>query len=390
MGAIRSFWAGMAGVGVICGMLALGAAAQGSQSPQPQTQQQTPQTQAPPAAAGGPTGSQGPIIIPKKSTPAPQPPPAAPPKPSNPEYTFSLNVPEVQVPVVVQTKNGDFIPHLKANYFRIYEDGVPQTIDKVSYNSDAPMTVVMLVEFRNQWWAFTYQILEASYVFTQQLQPQDWVALVTYDLKPTIVVDFTHDKRAVYAGLQQLQFPGFSEANLYDSLADTIDRVEGVKGHKIIVLITDGLDTFSHMTFDQIRKKIAATQDITIYPVSMGWALREWMQTHGYMGSIGEMTYLQADNQLQYFAKITGGQFYQPRFEGGFNDVFQDIAERVRNQYIINYRSTNKKLDGTFRKLKVEVVGPDGQPLKVTNQKNKPVKYEVLAKNGYYAPHAVE
>lgn len=387
----RSFVAAWACAGLICALATTAFAAPPApmqqQAPQ-QAQQQTQQQAAPPA--GGPTGTQGPIIIPKKKPAAPQPPPPPPPQPKSPEFNFSVNVPEVDVPVIVETKHGDFVPHLKADNFRVFEDGVAQKIDKVSYNSDAPMTVVMLVEFRNQWWAFTYQILEASYYFTQQLQPQDWVALVTYDIKPTIVVDFTHDKRAVYAGLQSLQFPGFSEANLFDSLGDTIDRLQGIKGHKIIVLITDGVDTFSHMTFDQIRKKVAAAQDITIYPVSIGWALREYLQTHGYMGSIGEMTFLQADNELQYFAKVTGGQFYQPRFEGGFNDVFRDIADRVRNQYIIAYRSSNPKLDGTFRKLKVEVVAPSGQPLKVVDQKGKQVKFQVVAKNGYYAPHAVE
>lgn len=383
MRGVRNWAAGVTAVACCVALLALAAAGQNG-APEAQSQSQAP-------AAGGPTGGQGPIIIPKAPAPAaPQPPPPPPAKTENPEYSFHVNVPEVQIPVVVRTKDGDFISKLSQADFRVFENGVPQKIDKVAYNRDAPMTVVMLVEFRNQYWPFIYQILEASYDFTQTLQPRDWVALMTYDLNDRVVVDFTHDKRAIYAGLQSLQFPGFSEANLFDSLADTIDRLNGIKGHKMIVLISDGLNTFSHMTFDQIRKKVAATQDITIYSVSIGWAIRNWLETQGGMSGMGELTFLQGDNELRYFATATGGQFYQPRFEGAFGDVFNDIANRVRNQYIISYRSTDPKLDGTFRKVKVEVVAPDGGPLKVVNQKGKPVKWDVVAKNGYYAPHEVE
>lgn len=357
----------------------------------PQTTNSTSQQPVPTGQAGGPTGSTGPIIIPKKQpteepAQAPKPKPPAP----KPEFSFAVNVPEVQLPVIVQTKQGNFIGHLRRDNFRIWEDGVQQKLDKVAYTNEAPMTAVMLVEFRNQWWPFLYEILNASYYFTDQLQPHDWVALMTYDIKPEVVVDFTHDKRAIFAGLRSLYFPGFSEANLFDALSDTIDRLDQVPGHKIIVLITTGRDTFSKLTFDQIRKKIQATQDITIFPVSIGWALREYLQTHGGMGPIGEMDYLQADNELTYFAKLTGGRFYQPRFEGDFPSTFNDIAGAVRNQYVLSYRPTNTKLDGTFRKLKIEVVGPDGQPLRVVNEKGKNLKYEVIAKNGYFSRHVVE
>ena len=372
---------------IVLVLLSLGVLTAGLEA---QTSDQGGQQSAP--SAGGPQGGTGPIIIPKKtpSEAPPLPPPPPPAEPTKPEYTFKLNVPEVQIPVTVQTKDGDFIGHLQKGNFRLWEDGVPQTLDALRTTSDAPMTVVLLVEFRNTWWPFLYQILEAGYSFTGTLQPQDWVALVTYDMRPHIVVDFTHDKRAIFAGLQTLQFPGFSEANLFDALSDTVDRLDGIKGHKMIVLITTGLDTFSRLTFGQIRKKLENTQDISIYAVSIGWALREWLDANGMLGSIAELDFLQADNQLRYFAQVTGGRFYQPRFEGAFNDAFQDIAAAVRNQYILAYHPTNRKMDGSFRKVKVEVVGPNGQPLKVVNQKGKDVKYMVQYKQGYESRHVVE
>lgn len=340
---------------------------------------------------------QGPVIIPKKKTTPAQ--PAAPPpqapgqqtlKPAQkPQYNFSVNVPEVQIPVSVQLKDGQFVPNLPARDFEIFEDGVKQTIDKVTVTNDAPMTAVLLVQFNNTWYPILYNILNASYAFTGAMQPQDWVALVTFDLKPTIVVDFTHNRRAIQDAIASLHFANFSESDLFDSLSNTIDRLNGVEGHKTIILIATGLNTFSHINFDQLRKQIEQTQNITIFSISMSFALEEWLEENGYTG-MSQMSLLQGDNEMRYFATATGGRYYQPRFIGGFNDVFRDIAGDVRSQYLISYVPTNKKLDGTKRNVKVELVAPDGQPLIITNQKQKKLKYTIDYRKTYTARHVVE
>jgi len=105
---------------------------------------------------------------------------------------------------------------------------------------------------------------------------------------------------------------------------------------------------------------------------------------------MGSIDWYQADNELQTFARLTGGRFYQPRFEGDFPDTFRDISEDIRHQYTLTYRPTNPKLDGSYRKLKVEVVAEDGGPLKMRDQKGKDVKYQVIAREGYTAKHTVE
>lgn len=341
------------------------------------------------------TQQQGPVIIPKKTPPttpaAPAPPPLPKPEAQKPQFNFNVTVPDVEVPVTVQTKSGMFVPNLTAKYFQVYEDGVLQKINSVSVTNDAPITVVMLIEFRNtNWYPFLYDILEASYTFTGVLQPQDWVALVTYDLKPTILVDFTHNKQAIYGALNSLSFANFSEADMFDSVSDTVDRLEGVQGHKIILLISTGFNTFSHMNWDQLRKKLAATQDITIYTVSMAWSLEQWLTGNGYGEQMAEMNILQGNNELRYIAESTGGRYYEPRFEGAYGDVFRDIAGSVRDQYIISYTPTNRKLDGTTRKVRVELVGPDGKPLRIVDQKGKLVKYDLNYRSSYISRHVVE
>ncbi len=352
-------------------------------------QQQNP---APPPASGGPTGNSGPIVIPRKQ-PAPSTGPlSAPPAPkkTTPAYRYHVNVPEVRIPVIVETDNGNFIGHLGKNNFRVYENNKLQPITAVNYTDQAPMTVVEMIEYSNaQWWPFLYHILEASYDFTSQLEPHDWVALVTYDLRPHIKVDFTHNKQAVFAGLNSLFYPGFSESDLYDSLSWVIDRLNGIKGQKVIVLISTGINTFSRINFGDIQKKVQSAHNIAIYPVAIGWSIRQYMEENGYIGPMGEMNYIVANNQLRYFAKWTGGRFYEPRFEGAYPDVFHDIAASVRNQYIVTYRPTNTKLDGTYRKIKVEVVGNDGKKLRIVNTKGKKVDYKIIAQSGYRAQVAV-
>jgi VWFA-related protein len=371
-------------------------------------QDQTPATQTPdngkpkqevPAEAGGPTDSVGPYAIPKKKAedaPPPPPPPAPKKLEDIPDYSLKVNVPLVNVDVLVTTKDGQFIPGLKQGNFRITEDGVPQTVSKFAV-SEAPVTAVLLVEFASTNYWFVREALEASYSFANTLRKDDWVAVAYYDMQPHILVDFTQDKKAVFGALNQMRIPGFIETNLFDALYDTLDRLDRVEGKKYVILVTTGVDTFSKLTLDKITKKIKDTKDVTVFPISIGWALREYCETHGCTGQshgmgipIGRMDYLQADNEMRTFAALTGGRAYFPRFQAEFPEIFRDIGDDIRRAYSLAYSPTNNKLDGTYRKLKVQVTAPDGGPLKIKDQKGKDVKIDVVAREGYTAKHTVD
>jgi VWFA-related protein len=347
-----------------------------------------------PAEAGGPGDSVGPYAIPKKTATEPPPPPP-PPTPKKledvPDYSLTVNVPLVNVDVMVTTKDGQFVPGLKKEHFRIVEDGVPQTITNFAM-TPAPITAVLLVEFASTRYSFMIDALRASYAFAGTLTKDDWIAVSYYDMQPHILVDFTQDKKAVYGALNQLRIPGFSETNEFDALYDTLDRLDRVEGKKYIILITTGYDSFSKLTLDKITKKIKDTKDVTIFPISVGQIAR-------IMGNAGnrsmgihasELDYLQADNELRNFAAMTGGRAYFPRFQGEYGEDFRAIGDDIRHQYSLSYHPTNTKLDGTYRKLKVQVVAPDGGPLKIKDQKGKDVKVEVVARDGYTAKHTVD
>ena len=356
-----------------------------------------PNKQEAPPEAGGPQNDVGPYVIPKKKE---EPPPPAPEKPKKidnmPDYSISVQVPLVNLDVLVTTKDGQTIPGLRQENFKIFEDGETQKIASFNQN-EAPITAVLLVEFASTNYDFIVEALNASYGFANTLRKDDWVAVISYDMKPQILADFTQDKRAVYAALNQLRMPGFAETNLFDALFDTLDRVDRIEGRKYIILVTTGIDTFSKLTLDKILKKVKSTKDVTIYPVSVGFALREYCEVHhctkytrGMGIPVSNMDYLQADNEMKTFASLTGGRAYFPRFQGELPGMFSEIGADIRNQYSITYHPTNTKLDGTYRKLKGELQAPDGGPLKVRDQKGKDVKYIVYAREGYTAKHTVE
>ena len=359
-------------------------------SPPPANSQQKPSA-TPPPEAGGPGNDVGPYAIPKKKEEPPPPPPPEKPKKIEgmPDYSIQVDVPLVNLDVLVTTKDGQFIPGLKKDNFRVLEDGVRQPISNFS-QAEAPITAVLLVEFASTNYQFLYDALNASYTFANGLKKEDWVAVISYDMRPHILTDFTQDKRAVYGALNQLRIPGFSERNLFDSVYDTLDRLDRLEGRKYIILVSTGVDTFSKLNLDQILKKIKTTRNVTIFSVGIGRALVEYLEARGAMGPISSLTYLQAENQLSTFSRMTGGRAYFPRFQGELPEIFHDVASDIRNQYNLAYHPSNTKLDGTYRKLKVEIVGPDGSPLKVKDQKGKDVKIQVMARDGYTAKHTVE
>lgn len=298
---------------------------------------------------------------------------------------FRTEVDLVNLSVVAQDQGGNFIPDLKQEQFRILEDGVPQTIQRIEA-SEAPVTVAMVIEFGNTFWWFLYETLATAHEFVSSLRPEDWVAVVMYDLRTQILQDFTRNKAAALQALNTIGFPTFSETNLFDALTETIRRMDDIEGKKAIVVITSGVDTFSKTLYEQALKA-AQSSDTAIYPIGIRHALR--------VGGVGgfshsNLTLLQADNQLRSFARLSGGHAYFPQFEAQFPEIYRDISAALRNEYQISYSPTNPAKDGSFRKIEVELVGPDGKALRIVDPKGKEIQYAVRHREGYYASRAVE
>ncbi len=307
--------------------------------------------------------------------------------------TFSSDVTAVTVEAAVLTNTGQFIPKIPEANFRILEDNVPQKVSSFTVG-EAPMTICMVIEFSNrfqQYYTETwYQTLTAAYGFVASLKPQDYVAVVAYDIRPEILSDFSTNREDAQEALSRLKFAAYSEANMFDALTDTAQRMQDIEGRKAILLISSGVDTFSKVNYDEARK-IVQNAGVPIYTIGLGQAMRNVGVATGAISDYQNMDNLLADNQLRTFAKESGGMSFFPVFYGQFPEIYHSIRDTLANQYVLTYSPTNQAKDGKFRKIKLSLVDPNtNQPLRVNDQKGKAIKYEIITKAGYTAPHAVE
>lgn len=346
---------------------------------------------------GGPNADSGAIAIPKAAKPeaAAPPPPLPADQFKNPpglgHLSLNVNASLVNVDVgVLLEKTHQFVPGLKKDNFEVFENGVQQKISHFG-QIKAPITAVLLLEFASTNYQFIYDMKNAAYTFVSDMQPHDEVAVETYDMRLHILTDFTQNQQRVQDALNSMVMPTWHETDMFDALYKTLDLLSRVKGRKYVILVSSGLDSFSHLTLNQVLNKIRQTPNVTIFSISTGHYARIMAGGFGGMSSIQRMNFLQGDNELRTFAMMTGGEYFAPRFETAMPDIFQQINESIRNQYELTYTPTDQKKDGTYRHIQVRLVNDEGQPLVIVDKKrHRPLKYEVIAKKGYKAPLPVQ
>lgn len=301
---------------------------------------------------------------------------SGPPKIADPAYKIDATF--VNVDVLVTDDDGRVITGLKRGNFRVLDNGLPQKVVDFAPTT-APITIVVLMEYSAA--SYSYFAGKAAYwgtAFLSHLEPRDWVALTTFDLRSKVQVDFTHNQYEIRDAISQLGYPQFREVSLYDALGDTLDKLSGVRGRKAVLLLATGANSLSAATLDEMYDRLKRT-DATIFCI--GLAEAEYTR---YGGS--SLSYLQGKNVLSTFAKRTGGLALFPRFEGELPDIFRSVVGFLRSEYTLTFRPPPEIRDGRYHRLRVEIVGPDGKPLKITDEKGKSHKVEVFAREGYMAP----
>jgi VWFA-related protein len=334
-----------------------------------------------PALAQLPPGPQQPSPSAEPQQPSPRPHP----EPTTPQSTISVETTLVNLDVLVTDEDGKVLGGLKKGNFRLTDNGREQSITNFA-PVEAPITIVMLMEYSGLAYDyFAYKAAAWGSAFLDHLEPEDYVALVTYDLKPTVRVDFTRNKSKVRDALDMLSYPSFSEANLFDAMIDTLDKLDRVRGKKSILVIATGADTFSSSNSNEVFQRLRES-DAMVFCV--GIAESEFMaaESRGQIGAGSNLNYLQSKNQLDTFARMTGGSAWFPRFQGEIPSIFDSVAVMLRNQYRLGFSPPDSMRDGKYHKLKMSIVGPDGKPLKVRNNKGKYRKVIVYAREGYIAP----
>ena len=290
------------------------------------------------------------------------------------QTAISVAVDLVSLQVLVTDMKGNIITGLKPENFTIYEDNVKQEITHFS-PVEANITAVLLVEYSRLVTPYIYDVWNAIYTFANNLRPGDWVAVIGYDMRPTILADFTQDRNKLMDALRRFNYPAFSESNLADALIDALDRVEEIEGKVAIILVSSGLDTFSKHTYDEALKKCKAA-NASVYAIGTGQNFR--LRYEPYMSPETNMDFLMADNRMRSFADFTGGEAYFPRFVTEMPSIFNNISALLRNQYSVAYASSNTKKEGKFRKIKVDATAD-------INGDGKPDKVKVITRKGYLA-----
>jgi VWFA-related protein len=302
---------------------------------------------------------------------------------AHPEYSLAVESPLVTIDVLVTDQEGNVLTGLGKQNFRVLDNGRPQAITGFSPSTE-PITIVMLLEYSGlSYNYFAYKSAAWGLRFLDYLEANDWVAVVTYDIKPTVRVDFTHSMPEVEQVLHTLSFPQFREANIFDALLETLDQLEPVKGKRAILLIGTGEDTFSKITLDDVYNRLKQTS-VTVFCI--GVAESEYLNAE--LRGAGNTSYLQIKNQLLTFATMTGGFAWFPRFEGELPSIFRSVGGALRNQYELSFSPPRGSRDAKYHKLKVEVVGQDGKPLQVRDKNGRSSKVSVYARQGYMAPEA--
>jgi Ca-activated chloride channel family protein len=311
------------------------------------------------------------------------------PKGQKDEPPLKLSTQVVSIDVTVkEKKTGRLIPNLTKKNFTVYEDGVKQEVTNLS-SGEGPITVVLLLEnnFRNRMYTsyydptFAQEVFQSAAVFVQGfVKKEDFIAVVTFSMKPKVIQDFTGDGPRLYSAIISAYRDtlNFSESNIYDALSFALlggkaiqlydegtgpseyTGLQEIEGHTAVILITVGIDTFSRITYDKALK-IASGAGVPIFTVGVGNLF--FKKYEQYLRPEDRLTWLQAFNQLRSFAERTGGAYFDMTFEGQIPNIMRNIEVLLRNQYSIGFVPTNTRSEGKERKIKVEVdVDGDGAP----------------------------
>jgi VWFA-related protein len=197
-------------------------------------------------------------------------------------------------------------------------------------------------------------------------------------MRTKVIQDFTGDSGRLYQAVVSAYRDtlNFSEANIYDALSFALlggkaiqlyeedageseyTGLQEIEGHSAVILVTLGIDTFSRLTYDKAMK-IVARAGVPIFIVHVG---NLFFKKYGdFLPPETRMEFLQAQNAMNTFAKLSGGGYFPMTFEAEVPQIMRNIEVMLRNQYSLGYSPTNTRREGKERKIKVEVdVDGDG------------------------------
>jgi Ca-activated chloride channel homolog len=272
----------------------------------------------------------------------------------------------VTIPISVYDRNGIYIPNIKQEEVKIFEDGKEQEIAYFRI-SEQPVTVALLIDTSPSTEYKIEEIRNAAKAFVGQLQPHDKVLVMEFDGDPQILSEATTDRQKIFKAIDEADFG--SGTALYDAVDLALNkRLNRIEGRRAIVLFTDGVDTVSRKSFYSTMTDAEESETI-IFPIYYNTFLNGQGINGGVFGTrlprnTGHGTsaeeYALGKKYLEDLAASTGGRVYQPdRSVGGLTRAFEGIAEELRRQYNIGYYPEKEGQAGQRKQIKVRIYRPD-------------------------------
>lgn len=302
---------------------------------------------------------------PLQSAPPPPPPGAAAQNAqTDSSHHIRTTVDLVVLHVTVVDDRGQFVPNLKPNNFRVFEDKIEQRTSVFS-RDDIPVTLGLVIDNSGSMREKRAQVNAAAVTFVKTSNPQDEVFVVNFndEFYLDLDEDFTSDPKELNDALQRIDTRGSTA--LYDAIIGSLDHLK--KGHKdkrVLLVITDGDDDASRKSLEYTMKA-AEQSDATIYAIGV---FSDDDRKHD------KKMVNHSKKVLTELAEATGGLAYFPENLDQVEVVCTQVARDIRNQYMLAYYPTNTAKDGTFRAVQVQLMPPKGLS-----------KASVRTRAGYYA-----
>ena len=338
-------------------------------------------------APGSPSPTQGPVVVDNG------------PEEVDAGDVIKVDTTLVTLPVSVTDRNGRYIPNLRKEDFRLWEDGVEQQV--AFFNAvDKPFSVVLMIDTSGSTRARLGDIQNAAISFVNQLRRDDRVMVVSFDNDVQVLTEFTTDRYRLRDAI--LRTETGDGTRLYDAVDLVInDRLSRIDGRKAVVLFTDGVDTTSRHASYESNLRDAEELDALIYPIQYdtyadmagggggggggGWPGTQvptspvdiLIQILGGITSGNHRTgsgrtgggrrgtgtsrneYDLANRYLQDLSEVTGARKYQADSIQNISVAFSNIAEELRRQYSLGYYPKNPGQAGQRRQIRVRVNQPN-------------------------------
>jgi VWFA-related protein len=281
------------------------------------------------------------------------------------------------LPFTVTDKERRFITTLRAEDVRVLEDGVPQTLFTFQQETDRPLAIVFLIDVSGSQAVTLADEKAAARLFIENVikSNRDQLAIIPFTGSAYLEQELTRDVLKVYQVLQRVEIalpaylgsgkalggiptgPGLPAAPpegttaIWDAVALTSNNVlaeaPGAR-RRAIILLSDGYDTTSRLSSKEAVNRALAAETV-IYAIGIGDSKMQGVDR----------------GPLKSLAERTGGRAFFPDKKFDLNAAFAEIEQELRTQYLIAYSSTNKKRDGAYRKITIEITNPALRPQKL-------------------------